>query len=131
MSDAARSIAAKLTTALEQRDEELFASLLDPAVRWGGEGETPETCHGREQVVARYRRLRESGVGVTVEETICRDDVAVLALALSLPQAGRTAELPPVVYQVFTIARGLIVDIRGFRTREDAVALLANFDSGR
>jgi len=67
-------------------------------VRWGGERETPETCHGREQVVARYRRLRESGVGVAVEETICRGDAAVLALALSLSRAGRSAEPPPVVY---------------------------------
>ena len=129
MSDAARAIAGKLRTALEQEDEELFASLLDPAVRWGGEEETPETCHRREQVVARYHRLRESGVGVKVEETICREGVAVLALALSLPRSGRSAELPPVVYQVFRIGGGLVVDIRGFPERAKALALVDALDA--
>lgn len=124
MTDAALGIAGKLTKALEHEDEELFAALLDPAVRWGGDEETPDTCHGRDQVIARYRVLRENGVGAKVEETLVRAGAVVLALALTLPRSGDAAELPPIVWQVFRLDQGLVVDIRGFPTREDALELL-------
>ncbi|HEY2053619.1 MAG TPA: nuclear transport factor 2 family protein [Solirubrobacterales bacterium] len=125
MTEAPRTIAGKLGTAFEDGDDDLFASLLDPAVRWGGEEDTPETCHTREQVLARYRQLRDGGVGATVEETICLDDAVVLGLALSVPDDGPNPDLPPRVYQVFRLADSLVVDIRGFPTREEALAQAA------
>jgi hypothetical protein len=125
MTEAPETIAGKLGRAFEEGDDDLFASLLDPAVRWGGEGDTPETCHTREQVLTRYRRLRDGGVGATVEETICQGDAVVLGLALRLPDRGAPLDLPPRVYQVFRLADGLVVDIRGFPTREEALARAA------
>jgi hypothetical protein len=54
-----RELPAKtLVVAIEEGDEQQLASLLDPAVRWGGAEETPETCHGRGEVLAWYGKLR-------------------------------------------------------------------------
>ncbi|MBS1860555.1 MAG: nuclear transport factor 2 family protein [Actinobacteria bacterium] len=130
MNDATRGIAGKLKTALEQEDEELFASLLDPAVRWGGEEETPETCHSRGEVLAWYRKLKDAGISAKVADVIDRGDLVVLGLAVSRPERGPGSEIAPVVFQVFRLAEGLVVDIRGFPERAEALALVDEFDSG-
>jgi hypothetical protein len=117
-----QSIAEKLRAAFEQGDEQLLGPLLDPAVRWGGEEETPETCHSRGEVLAWYRKLKGAGVAATVEEVIDRGDVIVLGLLLSRPDSGEASEVPPVVFQVFRIAGEKVVDIRGFPERRAAMA---------
>jgi hypothetical protein len=122
VSEPPRGSAEKLRQAFEQGDERLLASLLDPAVRWGGEEETPETCHSRGEVLAWYRKLKEAGVGATVEEVIDRGDVVVLGLVVSRPESGPESEIAQVVFQVFRLAGDLVVDIRGFPEREEALA---------
>lgn len=116
-----QSTAEKLRVALEEGDEDLLASVLDPAVRWGGDQETPETCHGRVEVIAWYRGLREAGVSATVEEVIDRGDAVVLGLVLSLPDTGLASELPTVVFQVHRVTDGKVVDIRGYPERGEAL----------
>ena len=125
MSEPPGSSAEKLRQAFEQGDERLLASLLDPAVRWGGEEETPETCHSRGEVLAWYRKLKEAGVSATVEEVIDRGDVVVLGLVVSRPESGPESEISPVVFQVFRLVAGLVVDIRGFPEREVALSFAA------
>ncbi len=114
----------KLGAAIEDGDEDLLASVLDPVVRWGGKEETPETCHTREQVIARYRQLHAAGVRATVEEVIAQDDVVVFALALTRPDSGPASEIPALAYQVFKLADERVVDIRGFPEREAALSFL-------
>jgi hypothetical protein len=121
MIDRPNSTAEKLRVAFEEGDEELLASLLDPAVRWGGEEETPETCHSRGEVLAWYGKLRQAGVSATVEEVVDRGNVLVLGLALSRPESGPFSEVPTVLYQVFSLAKGKVIDIRGFPEREEAL----------
>ncbi|MCW3045460.1 MAG: SnoaL-like protein [Actinobacteria bacterium] len=48
----AQAIARRLTSALEARDLESLGNLLAPDVRWGGEEDTPQTCHSRDDVLA-------------------------------------------------------------------------------
>jgi len=62
VSEPPSTTAEKLRLAFEHGDEQMLASVLDPAVRWGGEEETPETCHSRGEVLAWYRKLEEAGV---------------------------------------------------------------------
>lgn len=88
MSDLPKSTVEKLGAAIESEDEDLLTSALDPALRWGGEEETPETCHTREEVVACYRLLRAAGVRATVEEVAAQGDAVVFGLALTRPNFG-------------------------------------------
>lgn len=122
MSEPPRSTAEKLRQAFEQGDERLLASVLDPTVRWGGEEEEPDTCHSRGEVLAWYGKLKAAGVSATVEEVIDCGDVVVLGLAISRPEGRTGSEVPLVVFQVFRLAAGLVVDIRGFPEREEALA---------
>ncbi|MCW3036311.1 MAG: SnoaL-like protein [Actinobacteria bacterium] len=48
----AQAIARRLTRALEARDLESLGEILALDVRWGGEEDTPQTCHSRDDVLA-------------------------------------------------------------------------------
>src|ERR671932_741772 len=60
--------ATRLRAALEAGDLDAFGALLDDNVRWGGEEETPQTCHTRAEVLNRLRRQRDAGVDIQVLE---------------------------------------------------------------
>jgi hypothetical protein len=122
MSEALEGTAEKLRAAVEDEDEGLLASLLDPAVRWGEEEETPETCHTREEVLAHYGQLGAAGVRARVQQAITFQHAVVLGLALTRPDSGPASEGPAFVYQVFRFAGDKVIDIRGFPEREDALA---------
>jgi hypothetical protein len=53
---------------------------------------------------------------------IDRGNVVVLGLTLGGPDGGPFSEVPAVVYQVFSLADGKVVDIRGFPDREVALS---------
>jgi hypothetical protein len=125
MSETPQRTAEKLRAAFEDGDEDLLASLLDPAVRWGGEEETAETCHTSEEVLAWYGKLRAAGLRASVRQAITFEDVVVLGLALARPESGPASQVPAVVYQVFKLAEGKVVDIRGFPEREEALAFVS------
>ena len=63
----AQAIAERLRSALEGRDLTTLAGILDPDVRWGGEEDTPQTCHNRADVLAWY------GGVITVNDFIHAD----------------------------------------------------------
>ncbi|MGW7527328.1 nuclear transport factor 2 family protein [Streptomyces sp. NPDC054783] len=116
-------VATRLRAAFTAGDPVLFASLLDPWVRWGGEDETPQTCHSRGDVLAWYGRAQAAGVRAQVTETLVRERPVVLGLALTGPGQGSDGERPDQVFQTFRLADGLIIDIRGYPTREEALAV--------
>jgi SnoaL-like domain len=127
------TIAESLRDAFEADDVTRVASLLASDVRWGGEEDTDDTCHTRDQVLAWYGRIRDRGVRARVTEVIDAGDRVVLGLALHVPGANPGAPLPgrlvdpsrPMpahLFQVFRIVDGLVVDIRGFPERAEAVA---------
>jgi hypothetical protein len=103
----AQAIAHRLTTALEARDLESLREILAPDVRWGGEEDTPQTCHSRADVLAWYAGLHARGFRASVVETAVEPDRIVLTLDVTRPGGGTSRN-----YQVFQIARGRIVDIR-------------------
>jgi hypothetical protein len=50
-----------------------------------------------------------------------RDHAVVLDLILTGPSQGPDGRRPEHVFQVFRLAGGLIIDIRGYNTREEAL----------
>jgi hypothetical protein len=117
------AFAARLSWALESADAEVLGSLLHPRVRWGGEEESPQTCHSRSDVLGWYARLHAAGVRARVDQVVVREGALVLGLAVSGPLAGPDGPRPDRVFQVFRLAGGQVADIRGFPTRDEALAV--------
>jgi hypothetical protein len=62
------AVAARVRAALESGDLAAFGSVLDDNVRWGGETDTPETCHSRAEVLDRLARQRAAGMATEILE---------------------------------------------------------------
>jgi hypothetical protein len=118
-----RVLARRLGAALESDDPQALGVLLHPRVRWGGEEETPETCHSRGDVLAWYGRLHAAGVRARVKETVLAQRAVVLGLVVSGPGFGPDGPRPDHVFQVFRLSDGLVADIRGFGARDEALAV--------
>ena len=103
-----QAIAERLRSALEGQDLTILAGILDPDVRWGGEEDTPQTCHNRADVLAWYGGLIDRGFRPSVVATEVEPDRIALTLDVTGPGGGTSRNR-----QVFRIASGHIVDIRG------------------
>ena len=101
------TIAERLRTAFDSADLTLLATLLDDDVRWGGEEDTPQTCHSRADVLAWYGGLHARGFRASVVEAMVEPDRIMLTLDVTRPGGGTGRNS-----QVFRIAGGRIVDIR-------------------
>ena len=109
-----------LQAAFTAEDLDLLAPLLDENVRWGGDEDTPDTCHSRADVLAWYRGLFDRGVRGRIIETIVSPGAVILGLAVTWPDAVESRS--DVVYQVLALSPvGQIADIRGFPDREEAL----------
>jgi hypothetical protein len=106
----AQAIAERLRSAFEQQDLGILAGVLDPDVRWGGEEDTPETCHNRADVLAWYGGLIDQGFRASVAAAAVEPDRIVLTLDVTRPGRGTSRN-----HQVFRIASGHIVDIRSYQ----------------
>ena len=114
-------VAQGLGDAFASSDLGRLTTLLHPKVRWGGDEETDETCHGPEAVVDCYTALLSNGVTAHVDEVVVRGQrIMVRFLVHGLDES--TDAVPH--YQVFTVAQGLVDDIRGSSDRREAHRLL-------
>lgn len=107
----AERVAARLRTAYETGDLDVLADVLHPDVRWGW---GPGGCHTRAQVLERFGVLRARGVRVDVLGVQVRGDSVVVALGGVPAGAG--------IHQVFRVAEGAVVEIRGYADQEEALA---------
>jgi SnoaL-like domain len=124
----AQALAQRLRSAFETQDLSTLAGILDPDVRWGGEEDTPQTCHNRAEVLAWYGDLHARGFRATVVETVVEPHHIFLTLDVTRPDGGTSRNS-----QVFRIAGGRIVDIRGHeeaRTTTTSTSAPATRNSG-
>ncbi len=116
------SLADAIRDALQAADLAAYGELLDPDVRWGAPGDTTSRCHTRRQVLDWYRRGREQGVRATVTETVVRENRILVSLAVADGAREQPSDGEANRWQVFTVANGKIVDIRGFDDRAAALS---------
>ncbi len=62
------------------------------------------------------------GIRVRVSETIVRGDHVLIGMTLSGTSSSKPSDEKTDRWQVLTVVGGRVTDIRGFDTREDAVA---------
>jgi hypothetical protein len=119
------ALAERVRGALESADVSQFGELLDPNVRWGAPDDPRPSCQSRNDVLAWYGRGRAAGRRARVVDVQVRGDRILVHLSVL---EGSPRDAPAVEHdrwQILTCARGRVVDIRGFETREEALARLA------
>jgi hypothetical protein len=117
------AVGAGLTAAFAVGDVDRLAPLLAPDVRWGGDGDTPQTCHSRAEVLAWYRHLQARGARVQVQHTEIRGDTVILRMAVRWPpDRDDEDQRSATKTRLFQVRDGLVVDIRD-SAGHDAVAV--------
>jgi hypothetical protein len=114
------AVAERLRAAFAAADRAALAALLHDDVRWGGDEDTPDTCHSATEVLTWYDGLWQRGVRASVAEVHAGAGAAVLGLDVHWPAAEADGRSPR-VYQVFRVSHGLVIDIRGYPDRDEAL----------
>ena len=115
------TVAARLRAALDPLDLEALAALLDDDVRWGGDEDTPDTCHNRADVLNRLARQRQSGLETTVLEITPGERGVMVRLNLRQPaHPGHDHDHEWTVNQALTVRDQRVIDIRGYPNRYSA-----------
>lgn len=114
-------LAEQIHLALQSADLDAYRELLDPDVSWGPPDDQVSGCHNRSEVLAWYRRGRDSGVRAEVVETVVSKDKILVGLKVrgSSGEADGGGESDR--WQVLTVVNGRVKDIRGFESRDEAV----------
>jgi ketosteroid isomerase-like protein/catechol 2,3-dioxygenase-like lactoylglutathione lyase family enzyme len=114
-------MAARLRAALEASDLDALEALLDDNVRWGGEEDTPETCHTRTEVLNRLRQQRDAGLEIQVLEVTPGHDGVVAGFRVKRPVRDGFAR-EQTVYQALEVRNDRIISISACPSREEAAA---------
>lgn len=104
-----------------QRGEiEALAGLFDPEVEliWWEPGEWD--CHGREEVLALLRERAAEGAGAAEIELIDAGPDAIVSTRAATVSEGPAVGLRPAT--LITFREGLVISMRQFRSREEALA---------
>ena len=125
MNEIARTMAGRLRDAFDSGDLSRLEPLLQPGVRWGGEGGGERSCRTSGQVLQWYRALQASGVRAQVTEALALADAVVVGLELTASGPGPRGGLPDRVWQVFRLDGGRVADIGGSTERDRALELAA------
>ena len=115
------ALAERVKAALESSDPSRFADLLDPNVRWGAPDNPKPPCRNRDQVLRWCERGRAQGRRAHVVSVEAHGDKVLIELRVfNLSDAA----VEQARWQVMTCQDGLVVDIRGFESQEEALARL-------
>lgn len=109
----------QVKVAMEAADLEALFKLMAPDLQWGPPDDPGSGCHNRAEARAWYEAAFRRGMRATVNEVVVAGDHLVLGLDVQGPRAKEQAQGSP-RWQVLTVRDGLIADIRGFDTREEA-----------
>jgi len=84
---------------------------------------TADNASARKDVQRWYGRLMAQGARATVSETVITPTTITLALKVHWPATDPDDyDRPAVIYQIFRHSNGVVIDIRGFPDRADAIA---------
>ena len=117
-------IAELVRGSLESADHNAYRLLLDPNVHWGSPDDRAAGCRNRNEVLAWYQRGRAKGIRARVRETIVRGNHILIGMTLSGTPSPTPSDEKTDRWQVLTVVCGRVTGIRGFNTREGAVARL-------
>lgn len=112
-------LAERVREAMESNDTDALAALMSPDVRWGAPDDPDGGCRNRDQARAWYEAALSRGVRATVNELAVGDGCLMVGLTVH----GRPADDGSGTsyrWQVLKVDDGLVADIRGFDSRQEA-----------
>jgi hypothetical protein len=115
-------LAGQVQAALQTADLTGYWELLDPDVTWGAPDDMTPSCRNRDQVLAWYRSGRAKGARATITETVVRNEKILVGLSVFDGQSSSDSNDVANRRQILTVKKGLVIDIRGFEEREDAIS---------
>ena len=118
--DSVEALAGRVKDAFESADVARIGELLGDGVRWGAPDDPAPPCQNRDQVLEWYERGREAGVRAEVFETVARGDKILVGLKVRGDLTRRASVPEHDRWQVLTVDRDRVVDIRGFEDRGEA-----------
>ena len=113
------ALAQRVKAVLESADLSGFADFLDPNVQWGAPDDPVPSCQNRDQVLRWYERGRAEGTRADVVSVEAHGDKILVQLRvcnLSDPTTEHER------WQVMRCKADRIVDMRGFESRDEALA---------
>lgn len=114
-------VATSLRAALDPFDLDALAALLDEHVRWGGDVDTPQTCHTRTDVLNRLAHQRQRGVHTTLVELEPGDRGILVGFSVrEAPHGDDGHQHEHTMYQVLEVRHQRVSDIRGCPNRYSA-----------
>ena len=117
-------IAVLVRGALESAAFDAYRPLANTNVHWDSPDDSAVGCRHRDEVLERYRRGRAKGVRSHVRETIAHGDHVLNGMSVSGAPSSTPSDATVDRWQVLTADNDRVTDIRGFDTREGAVARL-------
>lgn len=111
-----QALAERIRAAYERADLATIEDLLDPGCTWGAPGDPNPTCQSKGDVIRWYRAATDLGMRADVVEAFGVGDSVVLGLNVTGAEDSTGQER----WQALKVRDGLIVDIAGFDTRDDA-----------
>jgi RimJ/RimL family protein N-acetyltransferase len=112
----------RIRSAYVSADLDSISDLLDPHVRWGIPGDPVPACQSRLDVVKWYKRSRAAGARAEVLEVLEVGGHVLIGLEVT-----RDSERQ-VRWQLLTLQHGLITEIAGFDSKDDAVTAATTGD---
>lgn len=113
-------LAERLKAAIESADLEAVSDLLAPDVRWGPPDDPVSGCQNRDEVRGWYKAAFDRGIRASVTEMIPSDHYLLVGLSVSGRDGSEGTRGGSERWQVLAIRDGLIADIRGYESRDEA-----------
>jgi hypothetical protein len=120
------SLAARISTAFNDRDIDTLRSLLAADATWGEDPDGPSSCHDRNDIIRRLKQLLAAGVRATIVQTTTgpRGIAAEVEVEWPRPEDVRPNRIS--YSQVYVVADGLVTEIHGYDDMDSAVAAISH-----
>ena len=104
---------------MESADLVAMEALLAPDARWGAPEQRVPTCRNAKQILSWYEMARDTGVRADVTEVTVVGERIVVGLKM-LPSPTERSNPGGERWQVLSTEDGLVTEIRGYETRDEA-----------
>ena len=113
------ALAQRVSNAWAAADLDSIRDLLAANAKWGAPEQTVPTCQNRAQVLEWYEAAASAGARATILETTAYANAIVLGLNISGFSHSEGDE-PQVSWQALSVRDGLISELRGYESRDEA-----------
>jgi hypothetical protein len=114
------ALAERVRLAMDSADLVAMEALLSPDARWGAPEQEVPTCRNAKQIISWYEMARDTEVRADVTEMTIIGDRIVIGLIIRPRPEDASNPSGGVRWQVLSVEDGLVAEIRGYETHDEA-----------